>query len=348
VFEVVLIAPFRRDDQAAISAVDPRIHVHDAWELFAPELIGDWPRQTAEWYLPAAFAEVPDSPARQHERDALLGIADAICLTFPFPLRLVQRAPRVRFIQQLPAGVSNLQRGDVWQSNVPVTSGRGAANSLAIAEWTLAAIFALFKQFPRALDRAAPLDRRGFQARQVAGKTLGVVGLGGIGKEVARLGRAVGMRVIGSRRSAEPVPHVERLYAPAELHDLLAGSDVVVLAAQLTDQTHGLIDTAALHAMRPGALLLNVARGELVDESAVIQALRAGHLGGFASDVYAGEFERQPPAELLDLDNVLLTPHTSSMSDQSASGARTIFRDNLRRCLAGEPLLNQVDWSRGY
>jgi phosphoglycerate dehydrogenase-like enzyme len=157
------------------------------------------------------------------------------------------------------------------------------------------------------------------------------------------------MRVVGSRRSVrQPVPHVERLYAPAELHALLAESHVVVLAAQLTRDTHHLIDRPALAAMPPGAYLLNVARGELVDEAAVLDALRSGHLGGFATDVYVGEFEHPPPRELLALDNVLLTPHTSAISDERSGGALAIFRDNLLRCLRGEPLLNLVDWERGY
>jgi phosphoglycerate dehydrogenase-like enzyme len=269
-----------------------------------------------------------------------------VCLTFPFPLRLRDRLARVRFVHQLPAGVSNLSRGDLWGSPVPITSGRGAGNTLAIAEWTLATSLVLLKDL---LPRPGPLHRRAFHPRQVAGKTMGVVGLGGIGREVARLAAALSMRVIGSRRSADqPVACVERLYGPANLHALLAESDLVVLTTQLTRETERLIDAAALAAMRPGAYLLNVARGELVDEAAVLGALRSGHLGGFASDVYVGEFDHPPPAELLAHERVLLTPHTSAMSDHASGRSRAIFRDNLLRCLRGEPLLNQVDWERGY
>jgi phosphoglycerate dehydrogenase-like enzyme len=122
----------------------------------------------------------------------------------------------------------------------------------------------------------------------------------------------------------------------------------VVLSTQLTPETQHVIDRAALAAMRPGAFLINVARGELIDESALLDSLRGGHLGGFAADVYAGEFEHQPPAELLALDNVLLTPHTSGQGDQRSEGPIDVFCENLRRSLAGQPLINQVDWARGY
>ena len=347
---VVLIAPVSAGDVAEIGAVDGRLRVEDGWELFGPELVADWPAHTVEWYLPRRFREMVDSEEQSRCRDALLREAEVVCITFPFPTRLVARAPRLRFVHQNPAGVSNLMHGDLWQGSVPVTSGRGAGSTLPIAEWALAAALALCKEFPRAFAQrpTGRLERSAFRGRQVAGKTVGVVGLGGIGRQVARLARGLGMRVIGTRRSGEPVEDVEQLYPPAELHRLLGRSDLVVLAAQLTAETHHLIDGAAIDAMKPSAFLINVARGELVDEAVLIPALRSGQLGGFAADVYEGEFEHQPPAELLGLDNVILTPHTSGQAEHAASGPLEIFRENLRRCLDGRPLLNRVDWERGY
>jgi phosphoglycerate dehydrogenase-like enzyme len=156
------------------------------------------------------------------------------------------------------------------------------------------------------------------------------------------------MRVIGTRHSMEPVEHVEQLFPPDQLHDLLGQSDVVVLSTQLTHATHHVIDAAALAAMRRGACLINVARGELIDEVALLEALRAGHLGGFGADVYVGEFEHQPPAALLALDNVLLAPHTSGQTEHPSVGSVEVLCTNLRRHLAGQPLINQVDWERGY
>ncbi len=346
----MLIAPLAADQVARIEAVDPSVHVERAWELFGPELVADWPAHTVDWYLPRRFRDLVDSDAQRQQRDALLAQAEVVCITFPFPTRLAARAPRLRFVQQLPAGVSNLVRGDLWHAAIPVASGRGAGNTLPIAEWAIAALLTLSKDFLRAMAqrRDGRLDRAPFRGRQIGGMTLGIVGLGGIGREVARLGRGLGMRVVGIRRSAEPVDDVERLYPPEQLHDMLRESDVVVLSTQLTPDTQHVIDRAALAAMRPGAFLINVARGELIDELALLDSLRAGHLGGFAADVYAGEFEHQPPAKLLALDNILLTPHTSGQTSQRSEGALNVFCDNLRRCLDGQPLINQVDWSRGY
>ena len=348
--KVVLIAPVAASEQARISAVDSRLDVQDAWELFGPELVTDWPRHTADWYLPKRFQELADSDELRMRRDALLASAEVVCITFPPPNRIAGRAPNLRFVHQLPAGVSNLSRGDLWRAGIPVTSGRGAGSTGPIAEWAIAAMLALLKDLPRAFSQRASgqFDRRAFRGRQIAGKTLGVVGLGGIGREVARLGRALGMRVVGTRRSAAPVEHVDELFRPAELQALLAQSDVVVVASQLTAETHHLLDEAAFAAMKSGAVLINVARGELIDEAALAVALRSGGLGGFAADVYEGEFDHAPPAELLAFENVLLTPHTSGQTEHPQTGSLDIFRENLRRCLAGEALLNQVEWDRGY
>jgi phosphoglycerate dehydrogenase-like enzyme len=348
--KVVLIAPMSAERIAEIAAVDARLQIEDAWDLFGPELVANWPTQTTQSYLPRRFWSMPDSPELRQRRDTLLADAEVVCITFPPPLRLAGRAPRLRFVHQIPAGVSNLSRGDLWRGKVPVTSGRGAGSTLPIAEWVIAVVLALCKELPRAFSQraAGKLDRQAFAGRQLAGKTLAVVGLGGIGQQVARLGRVLGMRVIGTRRSSEPVEHVDQLYPPSELQAVLAQSDLVVLASQLTEETHHLFNAAAFAAMRPGAFLINVARGELIDEAALIAALRSGQIGGFAADVYEGEFDHPPPAALLAFDNVILTPHTSSQTEQPPTGALEVFRQNLRRCLDGKPLLNQVDWERGY
>ena len=348
--KIVVIAPLSAEAIAELAAVDPRLEVEPAWELFGPELVADWPPHTAEWYLPRRFRQLADSPEQRQRRDALLASAEVLCLGFPFPARLLARAPRLRYVHQTPAGVSNLRRGDLWGAPIPVTSGRGVNHALPIAEWALAAALALWKEFPRSFAQRqnGRFERSAFRGRLVAGKTLGVVGLGGIGRHVARLAHGLDLRVIGLRRSAEPVEHVDQLYGPADLHALLGQSDAVVIAAQLTDETYHLLDVAAFDAMKPGALLINVTRGELVDEAALVQALRSGRLGGFAADVYEGEFEHDPPAELLAFDNVILTPHTSGQSEHRSSESLEIFKENLRRLLAGQPLLNQVDWQRGY
>ncbi|MGE3270492.1 MAG: D-2-hydroxyacid dehydrogenase [Chloroflexota bacterium] len=348
--KVILIAPLSVEQIAEIQAVDARIQVVDAWEMWGPELVADWPRQTAESYLPRRFWDLADTPEQRQHRDAILADAEAVLIPFPPPLRLVGRAPKLHFVHQIPAGVSNLHSSDLWGSSVPVTSGRGAGSTLPIAEWAMTVSLALLKELPRAFSQraAGKLDRQAFTSKSVAGKTLAVIGLGGIGQQVARLGRALGMQVIGTRRSQEPVEHVDELYSPSQLHVVLAQSDVVVIASQLTAETHHLMNAAAFAAMKPGALLVNVARGELIDEAALADALRSGQVGGFGADVYEGEFEHGPPEALLAFENVILTPHTSGMTEHQPTGPLDIFRENLRRSLAGEPLENLVDWERGY
>lgn len=348
--KVVLIANTTPEQRAALATVDPRLEIEDAWELFAPELVADWPAYAVHGYLPARLREMADSPEQRARRDALLAEAEVVCIGFPFPTRLVSRAPKLKLVQQTPAGVSNLTHGDLWGTSVPVCSGRGVASPGPIAEWALAMTFALCKEIPRnfAQRAAGQFDRQQYRARGVAGKTMGVVGLGGIGQEIARLASAVGMHVIGTRRSAGPVPNVERVYPPSELCTVLGESDVVALATQLTAETEGLMNAGTFAAMKPGAFLLNVARGELIDEAALAEALASGQVGGFAADVYVGEFDHPPPPTLLAFQNVMITPHTSGMVERPASRAMEVFRENLRRLLEGVPLLNQVDWARGY
>lgn len=347
---VLLISRLPKPQQAELAAVDPRIEVRDAWDLFCPEIVAEWPAHTVTGYLRRPLEEIIDSPEQARERDALLQRADVLGLAFPYPKRLVSRAPNLKFVHQFPAGVSNLSRGDLWNGPVPVTSGRGANNPLPIAEWAIGAAIALAKELPKAAAQraAGKYDRTSFHGRGIAGKSLGIVGAGGIGQEVARLAKALGMRTLGTRRSTQPVPHVDRLFPAAELHALLAQSDFVVVAAQHTAETYHLIDAEAMAAMRHGAFLINVARGELIDEAALWPAMRIGQVGGFATDVYENEFEQAPPNELLTLENVIFTPHTSGQSEEREYGSLAIFKENLHRCLAGEPLVNQVDWERGY
>ncbi|MFN0073668.1 MAG: NAD(P)-dependent oxidoreductase [Chloroflexota bacterium] len=347
---VVLISRLPAAQTAELAAIDPQITVTDARDLFAAEIQADWPPHTVARYLRMPVSEITNSPEQAAQRDALLQDADVLGIAFPYPKRLVSRAPKLRFVHQFPAGVSNLALSDLWNGPVPVTSGRGANNPLPIAEWAIGAALALSKGFPMAAaNRHSPAAMRAsFQGRQIAGKTLGVVGLGGIGQEVARLGAALGMQVVGTRRSMEPVPHVEKLWPAAELKTMLSTCDIVVVAAQFTDETFHLLNESAIAAMKPGSFLINVARGELIDESALFPALRSGHLAGLATDVYEGEFEHAPPEELLTLENVIFTPHTSGQSEEREFGSLAIFKENLRRALNNQPLINQVDWERGY
>ena len=348
--EVLAIQRLSAADRARIEAVDPRVRLTDAGGWFDGEIRATWPAQTVARYL------APDAEGRgtRAERDALLAEAEVILGGWPFPRDLHARAPKLRWFHQRPAGASNLRLGDLWGSDVVVTTSRGAGNTLAMAEYAIAGILHFAKGLDRAgIDRdAGAFDHRAWRPLLIAGKTLCVIGAGGIGRDVGRLGAALGMRVVGTRRQVAPdaaLPEgFAQLSGPEALDGFLAESDFVVVCCQWTAATTGLIDAARLALMRPGAVLVNVARWEIVDEAALAAALARDHLRGVVLDVYVGEFEHTPPDILWRDPRVLITPHVSGASDHNRHGAIEVFCRNLRAYLDGGPLENVIDWERGY
>jgi phosphoglycerate dehydrogenase-like enzyme len=326
IVNVVVMAPSLGPDISYVAAVDPRIRVIDANASDAEALA------------------------------AALGVADVFLVGYPVPAVVVATAPRLTWAHHTQAGVSNLHSSDLWTSSVSLTSSRGVVAASAIAEFVLAAaaFFARGLHEGMRQKHAGLFTRSGYQMVSLHNATIGVVGLGGIGREVARQATALGMRVLATRRSVSaPTYDVDGAdcVLPAEqLHQMAAESDFLAVCAQLTAETAGIIDAGVFSALKPGAVLINVARGEEVDEDALVAALTLGDLRGAVLDVYDGELAGRPPRpELLELPQVLLTPHISGRSDSaSAEPVRRLFADNLRRFLAGEPLLNVVDRQRGY
>lgn len=337
-------------DRARIEAVDRAIRLTDAGGWFDGEIRETWPPYAALRYL----APGATGSGTRAERDRLLVEAEVILGGWPFPLDLRARSPRLKWFHQRPAGASNLRMGDLWGSDVVVTTSRGAGNTLAMAEYAIAGILHFAKGLVRALaDRAAgTFDHRAYRPLLIEGKTLCVVGVGGIGRDVGRLAAALGMRVIGTRRHPERGAALPRGFSvvggTGDLERFLAESDFVAVCCQWTPETTGLINAARLAAMKPGAVLVNVARGEIVDEAALADALAAGRLRGVVLDVYNGEFEHLPPEVLWHDPRVLITPHISGASDESRHGAIEIFCENLRAWIDGAPLRNVIDWERGY
>jgi phosphoglycerate dehydrogenase-like enzyme len=335
-----------------IAAVDAAVQVIDARGQFEVEYAQTWPTETVRRYVPQTV--IAQSTMSRAERDALLAQAEVICIRFPFPLDLRARAPRLKWLHQTPAGASNLRLGDLWGSPIAVTTSRGYNNALPIAEYILATMLLFAKSLPQAFrDQARrAFDRREYRPVLLQEKTLGVVGLGGIGAEAARLAKAVGMQVVATRRSVtvaqEQTQGVDDLLPSSGLPTLLEQSDFVALCAQWTPETDKLIGETELRRMKASAYLINVARGELIDQSALITALRQGWIAGAALDVYDGEFTGPPPAELWELPNVLITPHTSVGTDVQQARGTELFCENLRRYLTGQPLVNVIDWQRGY
>ena len=292
-------------------------------------------------------------PARE-ERDHALGLAQIVLTGWP-PLKdLRARAPRLKWVHELPAGASNFLDTDLWGADVIVTTSRGLTNRRPLAEYVLAS----FLHFARGLhlsfrdQRRHRFDHKTYDPVIIRDKTACVVGAGGIGQEVAKLCAAAGMRVVGTRRhvaSGAPLPAgFVRLESSRLLHDLLGESEFVAVCCPWTKETTHLIGRAAFAAMKSGTVLVNIARGEIVDEEALLQALAEGRLRGVALDVYVGEFERPPDSRLWDHERVVVTPHVSAGTDVSEHRGVNLFCENLTRYLAGLPLENVIDWERGY
>lgn len=259
-----------------------------------------------------------------------------------------ERASHVRWVQLTHAGAERVDPNLIAQGITFTTAGGLAATP--IAEYVMATILMFGKGWPRLFRAQQEHKYDRVMPREIFGKTVGVVGMGYIGSEVVRLAKAFGCRVLAIRRSYNvrgPDALADEAIPPSDLAYLLGESDFVVLATPLTEETKGLIGAGQLEQMKRSAYLINIARGRVVDEAALIAALKAETIAGAALDV----FTREPlPAEseLWDLPNVIVTPHISGGTEIYNQRATDIFCDNLRRFLAGSPLSNIVDPSRGY
>jgi phosphoglycerate dehydrogenase-like enzyme len=262
-------------------------------------------------------------------------------------------ARRLRWIHSPAAGVGGMLFPAMLASPVVITNSKGMSAD-TIAEHVLAVTLAMFRRLPHAFRsqtaREWAQDAIGEAGHKlVAGSTILVVGLGAIGGAVARRVTAMGADVIGIRRTGRPGQHdnAREIATPDRLPDLLPLADVVVLAAPHTRETRGLIGAAELRVMSPDALLVNVSRGQLVDEVALAEALSAGRIAGAALDVFHDE-PLPPDSPLWTLPNVLITPHTSGFRPDHWDAATALFAANLQRFDAGQELVNVVDKGVGY
>lgn len=262
--------------------------------------------------------------------------------------RVLARAPRLEWIHSFSAGVERVATPMVRERRLLVTNARGVF-SRPIAEYVVMMLLAVARRLPQLLELQRERTWQPLRARELSGMTVGIVGFGSIGVELARLLEPFGTRVIAVRR------HPERgadgtgaeVYGPGDLDDVLRNSDAVVLTAPLTGETTDLIGARELTVMRPGAWLYNIARGKLVDERALRAALVNGTLGGAVLDVFREE-PLPSDSPLYDTPNLIITPHTSWATDQVAQRSFDLFVGNLRRFVAGEPLDNLVDLDAGY
>jgi phosphoglycerate dehydrogenase-like enzyme len=285
--------------------------------------------------------------------EARLPQADGVVTSFAVPDGLLARLPRLRWVHVMSAGVERMLTPELAAAErVALTASKGPMGPL-MAEHAVALMLALARNLPgfqrdQAEHRWRRMMAEGRHVVELVGKTIAVLGVGEVGGRVARICRVgLGMRVLGMARTRRDNPHVDRYFEPAELHAALAEADVVSLSMPVTAATHRILDRAALAAMRPTAYLINVARGQLVDEAALIDALRAGRIAGAGLDAVAAE-PLAPDSPLWDLPNVIITPHTSAVTDRLGDHFVDFWAENIRRFAEGQRLLGEVDRQAGY
>lgn len=263
-------------------------------------------------------------------------------------------AKKLKWIHSPAAAVHQLMYPELIESNVVLTNSTGVHGPV-VAEHAVAVLLALAKRLPQAMHYQARkiwaqelLWNEHPRPREVAGATVLVIGMGGIGREFAVKAKALGMRVLAVRQDpAKGAGPADAVYGLGHIDELLPQADFILLCTPVTPATTGLINKERLEKMRFGAYLINVARGPLIEDTALIEALRQQRIAGAALDVFV---EEPLPADspFWSLENVLITPHTAAVTEKLWERHYDLIVENLNRLLAGKPLLNEVDKHRGY
>ena len=292
------------------------------------------------------------STSRESDRELAAGIDAAFALALS--REAVGRATQLRWLHCSGHAVGHFSLAELAVRGITVTNSRGV-QSVPIAEHVMACLLALARRLPQTLrDQQERMWRPNVLVGEaspwlLAGRTMGIIGVGTLGEAIAVRAKAFGMHVIGLRRNpARGLPKgFDDVFGPADRERLVAEADVIVIAAPLTPETDRLIDAAAIATMKPGAIVINVARGQLIDEAALAGALEAGRLGGAALDVFTTEPlpSRSP---LWAMPNVIVTPHNSGFRTGHFDAVIDLFAENLKRFERGVELLNVVDLERGY
>jgi phosphoglycerate dehydrogenase-like enzyme len=282
------------------------------------------------------------------EFERRVGEADVVVVSGMWKNGLLEHAAKLRFIQSIGAGTDQFDRDKLQARGIRLASAQGV-NANAVSEHAIALMLAIERRLPEARDNQHKHVWRGMisdltqREDELGGKTLLVIGLGGIGGRVARLAKAFGMRVIGIKRDlSRGQESTDSIHALSELKDLLPQADYVALTCPLTKETENLIDSDAFQRMKKTACLINVARGRCVDEPALVKALRDGTIAATAIDVTVDE-PLPNTSPLWDLPNVLITPHTAGETRRYEENVLDILQDNLDRLWRGETSLrNQI------
>jgi phosphoglycerate dehydrogenase-like enzyme len=340
---VLIASPLEAELAARIQAAEPRAEVRYEPDLLPPA------RYPADHAGDPAFRRDAEGEARWlamlEEAEVLFGIpgdsAEGLA-------EAVTGLPGLRWVHATSAGAGEVVRKAALPAEalerVVITTSSGV-HAVPLAEFAILGLLTIAKELPRFVEdqraRAWPEIRR--PLRELRGGTLVLVGLGDIGLEVARLAKAFGMRTVGFRRTEAPPPaDVDEVHGPGRLAELAGRADAMVVSLPLTEATAGMIDRATIEALPPTCIFVNVGRGGVVDEPALIEALRERRIAGAVLDVFATE-PLPPDSPLWTLDNVVVTPHAVALSDRENERIVQLFVANLRRYLAGEPLVNVVE-----
>ena len=340
--EILLCSYLEPDLVERIRQVNPEVRVH-----YRPDLI---PK-------PRYDADHVGTPLERslEQRETWRGLMERAEILFDFDYTDVEvmkeHARNVRWIQASSAGIGQFVRRHQLECLSATLTTAAGVHARPLAEFVMWGILTFVKNYPLARAQQQKHHWQRFHNDDLENKTLAVVGLGSIGREVAKAARGFGMRVLATKRSVEGVAAedvgVDALYPVTELHDMLGESDVVVLVAPHTPETENIIDRAAFGAMKRGALLINIGRGALVEEAALLEALRTDRLAGAVLDV--APVEPLPPEHpLWDMDNVFIFPHSASTSRNENRRLTDLFIENLRRYLDGRPLKNVFNPERMY
>jgi glyoxylate/hydroxypyruvate reductase A len=323
-----------------IRQVDDRFNVIHEPELLRP------PRYDADHHGDPNFQRTPDQERRWR---GLLAQAD-ILFDFDPTHRadLPELAPNARWIQATSAGIGQLVKGHRYDKRMPNTvfTTASGVHRRPLAEFVVMAMLMHYKGAPRMINAQQRRHWERYAGTDLEGRTLAIVGLGRVGAEIARMCRALGLTVIGTDVSSAP-EIVDRYYEISQLHAMLRQADVLVLMVPHTPQTEKMIGAKELALLPRGAYFINIARGAVVDQPALVEALRSGHLGGAALDVFSEE-PLPPSSPLWGMPNVLVSPHSASTSDRENRRITDLFCDNLGRFLKGEPLRNILNTELMY
>jgi phosphoglycerate dehydrogenase-like enzyme len=340
--QVLIASPLEAELVERIREAEPRAEVVDEPDLLPPA------RYPGDHQGDPAFVRDPKAEARWRElldrAEVLFGIpGDSVA-----GLDELAGLPRLRWVHATSAGAGEVVRAAKLPpealKRITITTSSGV-HAIPLAEFAILGLLAIAKDLPRFAEdqraRAWPELRR--PMRELDGQTLILVGLGEIGRETARLAKAFGMRTVGIRRSRKPPPtHVDEVHGPDRLSELARRADAMVVSLPLTEETAGLIDRATIERLPPSCIFVNVGRGGVVDEPALVEALRGRRIAGAVLDVFATEPLPQD-SPLWDLPNVVVTPHAVALSARENQRIVELFVANLGRYLDGEPLAKVVE-----